>query len=248
MARSRYASLLKEAISEFDTSKSVDVKGPMLDPILGYDGGGALQTKKDMNIPGILERFYFEETAEKLVEHTDNTIDEVPGKEDGNVHKSKKDFEKEITEMTESEEGEKDEKDDKEDDKDDKEETSDSEKVEEAVIEKLIAEMEQEGSESEAGNKAAGTGTVEKQIPDRKDATNEDSIIETLMKEMDDEAAGEEEEEMDVDKELGEVSELGPIGNPSRTDEDELLGEAFEIFKEQIESEDDDIEDEDVIV
>ena len=52
-AKSKYASLLKEAISEFDTSKSVDVKGPMLDPILGYDGGGALQTKKEMNIPVI---------------------------------------------------------------------------------------------------------------------------------------------------------------------------------------------------
>ncbi len=247
MAKSKYASLLKEAISEFDTSKSVDVKGPMLDPILGYDGGGALQTKKEMNIPGILERFYFEETAEKLVEHTDNEIDEVPGKDDGNVQKSKKDFEKEITEMLESDDGDADDVDGDSDK--DEEEGSESEKVEEAVIEKLIAEMEQEGSETEAGTKAAGTGTVEKQIPDRKDATNEDSIIETLMAEMDDEVAAtdDDDDDMDVDKELGEVSELGPLGNPSQTDDDELLGEAFEIFKEQIEQ-DDDIEDEDVIV
>jgi hypothetical protein len=38
-----YQNLLKEAISEFDTSKTVDVKGPMLDPILKWDGDGLLK-------------------------------------------------------------------------------------------------------------------------------------------------------------------------------------------------------------
>jgi len=63
-------SLLKEAIAEFDTSDNVEVKGPMLDPILSWDGGGELPTSKDA--AGILERYYFNETNDKGV----NVMDE----------------------------------------------------------------------------------------------------------------------------------------------------------------------------
>jgi len=49
-----YTQLLKEAIQGTDTSDTVDVKGPMLDPILSYKGGGELPTNKDA--ASILER------------------------------------------------------------------------------------------------------------------------------------------------------------------------------------------------
>ena len=55
--RVSYQKLLKEAIAEYDTTKTVDVKGPMLDPILSYAGGGELPTHKDA--ASILERYYF---------------------------------------------------------------------------------------------------------------------------------------------------------------------------------------------
>lgn len=51
--------LLKEAISEFDTSDTLEVKGPMLDPIVSWDGGGEIPTYKDA--ASILERYYFNE-------------------------------------------------------------------------------------------------------------------------------------------------------------------------------------------
>jgi hypothetical protein len=54
-----YMNLLKEAISEFDTSDNLEVKGPMLDPIISWDGGGEIPTYKDA--ASILERYYFNE-------------------------------------------------------------------------------------------------------------------------------------------------------------------------------------------
>jgi hypothetical protein len=67
-----YMELLKEAISEFDTSKNVDVKGPMLDPIIGYDGGGEIQTHK--NVSDILERYYFNQSDDKGVTVEDHEV------------------------------------------------------------------------------------------------------------------------------------------------------------------------------
>ena len=60
-----YKNLLKQAISEYDTSKTVQVKGPMLDPILSWDGDGELPVYKDA--ASILERYYFNENAEEPV-------------------------------------------------------------------------------------------------------------------------------------------------------------------------------------
>ena len=60
-----YMSLLKEAISEFDTSDNLEVKGPMLDPIISWDGGGEIPTYKDA--ASILERYYFEEEEDRGV-------------------------------------------------------------------------------------------------------------------------------------------------------------------------------------
>jgi hypothetical protein len=57
-------------LSEFDTTKTVDVKGPMLDPILGYEGDGELPTYKDA--ASVLERYYF---GEKRSEHEISEMD-----------------------------------------------------------------------------------------------------------------------------------------------------------------------------
>jgi hypothetical protein len=57
-----YKNLLKQAISEYDTSKTVQVKGPMLDPILSWDGDGEIPVYKDA--ASILERYYFNERQE----------------------------------------------------------------------------------------------------------------------------------------------------------------------------------------
>ena len=59
MAKRTYQEMLKENLNEFDTTKTVDVKGPMLDPILGYEGDGELPTYKDA--ASVLERYYFGE-------------------------------------------------------------------------------------------------------------------------------------------------------------------------------------------
>jgi len=64
-----YQNLLKQAIAEYDTSKNVEVKGPMLDPILSYDGGGELPTYKDA--ASILERYYFNEDRDEGIELMD---------------------------------------------------------------------------------------------------------------------------------------------------------------------------------
>ena len=65
MSKVSYKSILKETISEFDTSKMVDVKGPMLEPILSYTGDGELPTNKDA--ASVLERYYFHEKEAKSV-------------------------------------------------------------------------------------------------------------------------------------------------------------------------------------
>ena len=62
-------SLLKEAIAEFDTSDNLEVKGPMLDPILSWDGGGELPVFKDA--ASILERYYFNENNDSGVKVMD---------------------------------------------------------------------------------------------------------------------------------------------------------------------------------
>ena len=139
--RVNYMELLKESVADrgHDTTKSVDVKGPFLDPILGYDGGGELPTHKDAS--SILERYYFNQDADKGVDVNTEPIEEDAsirqvGDDKGalkdvpeDVDKSKKDAAK-ATELKEDEIIEEDEL--LEDD------------VENAVIERLIAEMEED--------------------------------------------------------------------------------------------------------
>jgi len=169
-----YQQLLKEAISEFDTSKNVDVKGPMLDPILSYEGDGELPTYKDA--ASILERYYFNETRDKGVEiateadyendkgNKDKTASkhtEGPGGEEqagtsdaATIPASKDEKGKDIAkEDVDADADSKTVVEDKKGDADVEDEKTDeadlSEDVENAVIEKLIAEMEDEDEKDE---------------------------------------------------------------------------------------------------
>ena len=80
--KKNYKELLKESIlKEFDTSKNIDVKGPMLDAILSYNGAGELPTHQDAS--SILERYYYGEKLDKGVdiheaEKVENEISQVP--------------------------------------------------------------------------------------------------------------------------------------------------------------------------
>jgi len=197
-----YMSLLKEAISEFDTSDKVDVKGPFLDPILGYDGGGELPTHKDA--ASILERYYFKEGSDEgvQVEHKDDVMPEEAPAQDAAVGGLKKKIEKAVaddetptrdaaqtTKLGEDvsdifEEGSEvvEEAEEPVEEAEDVE-LSEAEEMENAVIEKLIGEMEQEIEEDvdlvseedftkdDSGTEPAGLPEkdFEGELPPRKD-------------------------------------------------------------------------------
>ena len=82
-----YKNLLKQEISEYDTSKTVQVKGPMLDPILSWDGDGEIPIYKDA--ASILERYYFNENAEDPIMVTDvEEVQEMEYNQDGTEAKT----------------------------------------------------------------------------------------------------------------------------------------------------------------
>lgn len=218
-----YPSVLKEAIAsamvEFDTSKTVDVTGPMVDPILKWDGQGELPVTKDA--ASILERYYFEESSDKGIEiqetelNQNGTEKKTASEKDAtgagtqqagtdkssNMSKRKKDIEKEIEEAVKEAEKEVDDDDDKEVvDEPPVEDDSITEDLENTVIEKLIAEMDEADEEKEE----------EKD----EDAEEEDLDIDEKIKESKDEK---EDEEDDADEEAVE--------------------EMFKIFKDNIEDE-----------
>lgn len=199
MAKKSYMSLLKEAIAEFDTSDHLDVKGPMLDPILSWSGDGELPTNKDA--ASILERYYFNEGRDKGV----RTLDEADYENDkgnpasgpamkdaegagtsqagtsdsGTIQGAKDEKEKLIAK--EQEEVEDKDKEKEEDKKEDKKEDKDEDvAMENAIIEKLIAEMEAEDDKDEDKDKEeveemdmtyTGEGPKET-MPDTKAATS----------------------------------------------------------------------------
>jgi len=206
--KKNYKELLKESVlKEFDTSKTVDIKGPMLDAILSYNGAGELPTHQDAS--SILERYYYGEKLDKGVdihEAEQNEISEVPK---DSIEATKNEVEDELGG----------------DEAVDKRELGgdaieEDIEIENTVIEKLIAEMDDDN--------------------EKKD-DDED--------EKKDEKKDETEKELNVDKEVKEDMlpgfktstghRLGTGGNVS-TD----LEEAFQLFQEQIEDEEDEDEDE----
>ena len=161
MSKKSYMSLLKEAIAEFDTSDTVEVKGPMLDPILSWDGDGELPIFKDA--ASILERYYFNEDQEKTIktldeadyENDDGKPDKGPamknakgagttqaGTSDSGMDKHEEEIAKEAEEVEEKEFS------GKEVPKE-KEYTDEGLEMENAIIEKLIAEMEDDEDEDD---------------------------------------------------------------------------------------------------
>jgi len=229
LGKRSYKELLKESIiKEFDTSKTADVKGPMLDAILSYTGDGELPTHQDA--ASILERYYYGEDEDKginIMEAPQNEIPEVP---EDNLNKAKDDIEDEV-EPTKT--------------------VGDSSAV-------LIKSGPEDIEESEA--------IVEEDL--------ENTVLERLISELDEqEELGDEPEEdtdeeemepkdvekLDVDKELkeAEVSEVAGGGSlpGGKTSSGKKLGtsgsysgdeleEAFQLFQEQIEDEDEEEEEE----
>jgi len=143
-----YMELLKESVADdrgHDTTKTVDVNGPFLDPILGYDGGGELQTHKDAS--SILERYYFNQNADSgvTVSSEGESPEQDPAAEFHEpVGRADKDG-KAASVETGKEEVKKDVKQEDVDlDGDLLEEDIIDDDVENAVLERLIAEMEED--------------------------------------------------------------------------------------------------------
>jgi hypothetical protein len=264
MSKKSYMSLLKEAIAEFDTSDNVEVKGPMLDPILSWDGDGELPIYKDA--ASILERYYFNENAEesvKTLDESDYENDkgdskgksmedaEGAGTEQAGTSKSdtiaggKAEKEKEIAKEAEEVDVDADDADDEE------EEVEESTDVENAIIEKLIAEMEEDLDEADltytgkgpkeempkekkatdseedtegAGTEQAGTGTAAGQIPDRKDIA--DKLVKPKNYSENDEidaALAKLEEELQLEQDEDDDEAPAPTGDEGGDDEDKEL-------------------------
>lgn len=223
MSKKSYKELLKESVVvEFDTSKTVDVQGPMLNAILSYKGDGELHTHQDA--ASILERYYYGEKEDKGVdvqEAEQNTIDEVPV---DNLNKAKDQIEDEV-EPTKT-------------DGDSKavlikakaEDIEEGVEIENTVIEKLIAELEESDEPTEVT-------TEQKEDEPVKEPTDEEPTGDEIP---------EDEKDLDIDKELEEGlpgfrtstgKRFGTGGDVRVGDE---LEEAFQIFKEQVEDDEKD--------
>jgi len=188
MSKKSYMSLLKEAIAEFDTSDNLEVKGPMLDPILSWQGDGELPVYKDA--ASILERYYFNEDSDKGV----NTLDEGSelqdsykndkGSASGEAMKNAKGTGTEQAGTSDSSTvlGSKDEK---------------SKDIAKEDVQLEQDDDDDEGEEEEMEEMEMS----DKDVPKKKEYTDEsedldmeNAIIEKLIEEMEDDGEGEEEE------------------------------------------------------
>jgi len=90
MKKVSYINVLKESLQEADTTKTSDILGPMVEPILGYNGKGELRTHK--NVSDILNKYYYEaDNNEGLVKvsNLDTTTDGEPDQSKINSVKAK---------------------------------------------------------------------------------------------------------------------------------------------------------------
>jgi len=248
---------ISEAISEFDASKTVDVSGPMLDPILKWDGQGEMPTNKDA--ASILERYYFNEKIDKGIElqtETEMNQDGTEGKTSaegdaegegtkqagtnkGNLDAAKKAIEKEISES-------------------ESEKHAEGEGTEQAGTgndKKILDAIKKEAKKIKDNKMLVKEPPVEDEEGDATDITEEleNTVIEKLIAEMeneedteaeeDKEEDKEEDEDLDIDKEIKEAED---VVNNARdavdADEDLEIEEAFKIFKEEIEEEEEEEE------
>lgn len=224
-----YQELLKENLAEFDTTKTVDVKGPMLDPILGYDGDGELPTYKDA--ASVLERYYFGEERKEHeineVDHADNLDPETNDTGDANTKEMK---------HTEGPEGEEQAGTSaatgtvasaKEKEKDIVKEDDDTEADTEAVSEKEMnhADLKSKNMKDTEGpeeEEQAGTGntyvdfkkrvveSIEEIVEDAENLTEDDDEEEEKEEEKEEKENGDEEEEKEDVKESKMIKGVTP--------------------------------------
>lgn len=203
--KKNYKELLKESIlKEFDTSKNVDVKGPMLDAILSYSGSGELPTHQDAS--SILERYYYGEKMDRGVEiheaeKIENEISEVPK---DSIEATKNDIEDEVGG----------------DETADKRELGgdaieEDIEIENTVIEKLIAEMDDDSEKKDEDEDEDGDEGKELDVDKKLNETGSGGALPGFK--------------------TSTGHRLGTGGNVS-TD----LEEAFQLFQEQVEDEDED--------
>jgi len=185
MSKKSYMSLLKEAIAEFDTSDNLEVKGPMLDPILSWDGDGEIPVYKDA--ASILERYYFNEDQEKSI----NTLDESDYENDKGSSKgdSMKNAEGAGTEQAGTS---------------DSDTVLGSKKEKAKDIAKEAEEMTDDDDTEEVEEKALGKEAVKNKKYTEEDLEMENAIIEKLIAEMEDDA---DDDDDDDDGEPNEVEE-----------------------------------------
>ena len=216
-----YQNLLKQAIAEYDTSKNVEVKGPMLDPILSYDGGGELPTYKDA--ASILERYYFNEDRDQGIELMDesdyenDTGDKGEGQKDAegtgtqqagtsdkaNIGADMKEIGKDLAKEQDESDAE-----DAEEDEDDAEEVEENEFSGKDVpkAKKYVDEQEDEGSkEDEEEDKKEDEEEVTEDI--------ENQVIEKLIAEMEEEDVDDKDDDEEDDEDLEEAEVMGYTGD-----------------------------------
>jgi hypothetical protein len=202
-----YMSLLKEAIAEFDTSDNLEVKGPMLDPILSWDGGGEIPVYKDA--ASILERYYFNEDRDDGVDTLDEAeLDAAKQNDKGSAGgPSMKHGEGTGTEQAG---------------------TSDSDtvlggkedKAKDIAKEDIQLEQEKEEKEEEEEEAVEEKEFAGKDVPEKKEYTEEseelemeNAIIEKLISEMEDE-----DEDKDEKEEVEEAEVMNYTGEGPKTE------------------------------
>jgi len=241
--KSNYMNLLREALDHDPPIDNADVKGPMLDAILTYRGQGEIQTHK--SAAGILERYYFGEKsdngvnvleAETKEDPIDNFIDKIPSTD---IDKTKKQIERDLTEAEdEMDEDNFDVDSELNDDLEDEieeafmyesdDDVSDISDIgENAIIEKLIEEMETEIYESDDFMEE-GEDLFENRVEgDRGEGTKAVGTIDSSPEKL-------------IDEMMDEMMEEG-ISPPNMgvEEEDALedLDEAFQIFQESLDDE-----------
>lgn len=232
--KKNYKELLKESVlKEFDTSKITDVKGPMLDAILSYNGAGELTTHQDAS--SILERYYYGEKLDLGVEthgeeKVENEIAEVPK---DNIEATKSDIEDELGG----------------DETVDKRELGgdaieEDIEIENTVIEKLIAEMDgdDEKDEDEDEDKDEKEMDVDKEVKESalpgfktstgyrvgtggNVSTDLEEAFQLFQEQIEDE---DEDEDEDKEKPLKEAEEKDDDDDDDDDDDEEDLTEAEE--------------------
>lgn len=236
-----YFQMLKEAVSgSVSTGQSLNenrydgdyYKGPMIDPILSYDGSGGIETKKDA--ASILERFYFEEDEdmgidtgadlkkddEKEDKKDEEKLEEALDLEGGDLTTAAGDDEQLDDTLIPAPTLSPDKK--KADEEKGVEQGNSQITTESLVIEKLIREME-EALELEGGDETEPAGEPEKQ-----------GRVSKVLGESEDEDEDKEDED-DAKEDLDEGNDAEPPSEDEGADEgDKDLDEAFNILIDQL--------------